>query len=151
MADIFPKYAEETEALDLLQKMLEFHPDRRITIEKALEHPFLSSLHNAEDEPNADFTFNFDFENEDLPREKVQELIWAEIRELHPYIPETYPNAQSPRRKAKQMLDTRADSKDGEEGLNGEAKASKKRSSSSPPAGADERRKNSSPIGAAHK
>ena len=59
MADLFPKYAEETDALDLLQKMLEFHPDRRITIEKALEHPFLSSLHNSEDEPNADFTLQF--------------------------------------------------------------------------------------------
>ena len=132
MADLFPKYSEDTEALDLLQKMLEFHPDRRITIDKALEHPFLASLHNAEDEPTADFTFSFDFENEDLPREKVQELIWAEIRDLHPHINESYPNMQSPRRKAKQMLDSRAESKtDGlEDGR--EAKASKKRTGSSP-------------------
>jgi len=132
MSDLFPKYSEETEALDLLQKMLEFHPDRRITIDKALEHPFLTSLHNAEDEPTANFTFTFDFENEDLPREKVQELIWAEMRELHPHINESYPNMQSPRRKAKQMLDSRADSKTDDIEDEREAKASKKRSSSSP-------------------
>jgi mitogen-activated protein kinase 1/3 len=111
LAETFPKFSEEKEALDLLVKMLEFHPDRRITIEKALEHPFLSPLHNNEDEPNANFTFVFDFENEELSREAVQDLIWKEIREMHPDIPVSPPNATSPRPKAKQMLDARADAK----------------------------------------
>jgi len=106
----FPNFAEETDALDLLQKMLEFHPDRRITIEKALQHPFLLSLHNSDDEPVSDVTFSFDFENEDLSREQVKDLIWKELRELHPNIPESPPSS-TPRLRAKQMLDSRADSK----------------------------------------
>ena len=86
MSEMFPAYKDDADMLDLLSKMLEFHPGNRISIEKALEHPFLSSLHNADDEPSADFTFSFDFENEDLPRERVQELIWQELRTYHPQI-----------------------------------------------------------------
>lgn len=110
LASIFPEHSEETEALDLLQKMLEFHPDRRISIEKALEHPFLLSLHNSDDEPTAGFTFSFDFEDEDLSRERVQDLIWQEIREYHGHIGENPPTSVRP--KAKGMLDSTADSKD---------------------------------------
>lgn len=111
-AELFPAHKDEREALDLMLKMLAFHPDARITIDKALEHPFLHSLHNADDEPSADFTFAFDFENEELSRERIQELIWEEMRTYHPEIPETHPSA-APRRRARQMLGTesKADSK----------------------------------------
>jgi mitogen-activated protein kinase 1/3 len=113
LKDSFPNFKNETDALDLLEKMLEFHPDRRITIEKALQHPFLNALHNSDDEPISDFTFSFDFENDDLSREQVQELIWKEVKEMHPYIPTNPPNSSTPRVKAKQMLDSRADAKEG--------------------------------------
>lgn len=97
-AVLFPNYKGETDAMDLLMKMLAFDPATRITIEQALEHPFLESLHNEEDEPVADFTFHFEFETEELSRERVQELIWAEIRDLHPHMPEHYPTmGQTPR------------------------------------------------------
>ena len=39
------------EALDLLIKMLGFNPENRITVDRALDHPFLASLHNPNDEP----------------------------------------------------------------------------------------------------
>ncbi len=111
LSDSFPTFKDETDALDLLEKMLEFHPDRRITIEKALEHPFLLPLHNSDDEPICDFTVSFDFEDEDLSCQAVRELTWKEIREMHPYIPSLPPNG-TPRVKAKTMLDSRADTKD---------------------------------------
>ena len=112
MAELFPVHKEELEALDLLGKMLEFNPSGRITIDKALEHPFLASLHNADDEPISDFTFSFDFENEELPREKVRDLIWEELRTYHPYIAESPPSLHTPRRRATHMLaDSRADAK----------------------------------------
>ena len=90
-AVLFPKYENETEALDLLMKMLAFDPSSRMDITEALAHPFLASLHNEEDEPTANFQFDFEFEHEDLSRERVQELIWDEIRDMHPHMPAKYP------------------------------------------------------------
>lgn len=91
--ELFPVHKGEKHALHLLRAMLEIHPKRRITIEKALEHPFLESLHNVDDEPLHEHTFSFDFEQEELSRERIQQLIWEEIREFHPHLSPTYPGA----------------------------------------------------------
>ncbi|UKZ75071.1 Subtilisin-like proteinase Spm1 [Trichoderma virens FT-333] len=50
------------DALDLLDKMLAFDPSQRISVEQALEHPYLHIWHDASDEPDCPTTFNFDFE-----------------------------------------------------------------------------------------
>ena len=50
------------EALDLLDRMLDLNPHTRITIHEALEHPFLASLHDDEDEPVFSGSFDFSFE-----------------------------------------------------------------------------------------
>lgn len=50
------------DALDLLDKMLAFDPSSRISVEQALEHPYLQIWHDASDEPDCPTTFNFDFE-----------------------------------------------------------------------------------------
>jgi mitogen-activated protein kinase 15 len=52
LADLFPK-ASAT-ALDLLKKTLEFNPDKRITADEALKHPYVSQFHNEADEPACD-------------------------------------------------------------------------------------------------
>ena len=93
IASSFPQYAHEADALDLLTKMLTFRPQDRISIDDALAHPFMETLHNPQDEPVANFTIDFDFERETMTKERVQELIWAEIRDLHSEIPSSYPNA----------------------------------------------------------
>ena len=33
--------------------MLQFNPHKRITVQQALQHPYLEKLHNPEDEPCA--------------------------------------------------------------------------------------------------
>lgn len=99
MGDLFPSFRNERDALDLLRRMLDIHPVKRITVDEALEHQYLASLHNPSDEPVSDFHFSFDFENEDLPRERVQELIWEEIRGFHPEIADVNPSAASSRRR----------------------------------------------------
>lgn len=100
MQDLFPAHRHEKDALDLLKKMLEIHPLKRITIEKALEHPFLESLHNVDDEPVHDHMFSFEFEKEELSREKIQQLIWEELRDFHPELPPHFPSSTQ-RRKSK--------------------------------------------------
>ena len=79
----FPK--APTSAIDLMSRMLQIHPKKRITVEDALAHPFLDSLHCEEEEPVAHSTFDFSFENEKLHRLRLQELIWEEVGEFRPY------------------------------------------------------------------
>ncbi|CAI5720521.1 unnamed protein product [Peronospora destructor] len=81
-AKLFPTAAPE--AIDLLQRMLLFDPAKRISVEEALEHPYLASLHNLGDEPVADSVFSFDFEKEDLTESRLKELIYEEIFKIRP-------------------------------------------------------------------
>ena len=37
--------------MDLLERCLEFNPDKRITAEEALGHPYVAQFHNEADEP----------------------------------------------------------------------------------------------------
>ncbi|KAM7259498.1 hypothetical protein ACFE04_015239 [Oxalis oulophora] len=65
-------------AIDLAQKMLVFDPSKRITVEEALTHPYLSALHEINEEPTCPSPFNFDFEQEVLSEEDIKEMIWKE-------------------------------------------------------------------------
>ena len=49
-------------ALDLLERLLAFDPAQRITVEEALEHPYLAIWHDPNDEPDAPAQFDFGFE-----------------------------------------------------------------------------------------
>ncbi|TYJ33469.1 hypothetical protein E1A91_A05G105600v1 [Gossypium mustelinum] len=65
-------------AIDLAEKMLVFDPSKRITVEEALNHPYLSSLHEINEEPTCPSPFVFDFEQMTLNEEDIKELIWRE-------------------------------------------------------------------------
>lgn len=73
-----------SDALDLMRKALQIHPHRRITVEDALSHTFLSQLHSPHDEPTAEEKFDYSFENEKLHRIRLQELIWQEAGYFRP-------------------------------------------------------------------
>jgi len=49
LSSMFPNTDEN--ALDLLAKLLHFNPEKRITAEEALEHPYIEQFHNPDDEP----------------------------------------------------------------------------------------------------
>ncbi|KAF7725928.1 Mitogen-activated protein kinase [Apophysomyces ossiformis] len=66
-------------AIDLLNKLLEFDPSRRITVEEALAHPYLSAYHDEDDEPSHTQTFDFSFEVVDSI-EMMREMIAQEVR-----------------------------------------------------------------------
>ena len=74
MIEMFP--TAPPEALDLLDRMLDLNPSRRITVEEALEHAFLESMHDPEDEPAFEGSIDFTFEEDgNLTLDKVKRLI----------------------------------------------------------------------------
>jgi len=66
-------------ALDLLEKMLCFDPQSRITAIDALAHSFLESFHDPDDEPLAPKHFDWSFSEKDLPVEEWRDMISREI------------------------------------------------------------------------
>jgi len=48
------RYLSFVAALDLIDKMLAFNPNRRITIEEALAHPYLEQYYDPHDEVQKD-------------------------------------------------------------------------------------------------
>ena len=49
LTDMFPTASDE--ALDLLKNLLQFNPNKRLTAEQSLKHPYVAQFHNPEDEP----------------------------------------------------------------------------------------------------
>ena len=52
----------DPKAVDLLERMLTFNPNKRITVTEALQHPYLSQYYDPEDEPVASEPFDFHME-----------------------------------------------------------------------------------------
>ncbi|KAF9597883.1 hypothetical protein IFM89_022095 [Coptis chinensis] len=79
---IFPHI--NPEALDLVERMLSFDPNQRITVEEALDHPYLARLHDIADEPVCPEPFSFEFEQQVLTEEQIKEMIYREALEYNP-------------------------------------------------------------------
>ncbi|ETW78989.1 hypothetical protein HETIRDRAFT_324063, partial [Heterobasidion irregulare TC 32-1] len=72
----------DPQALDLLEKMLCFDPESRITVGQALEHPWLAGYHDVDDEPLCPTPFDRWREIEALETiEQFRETLWKEIEE----------------------------------------------------------------------
>ncbi|EGD77091.1 MAP kinase [Salpingoeca rosetta] len=67
-------------ALDLLEKMLIFNPDKRITVEMALSHPYFEQYYDPSDEPEAEEPFTFECDVDDIGKEALKELIFQEVQ-----------------------------------------------------------------------
>lgn len=53
LEDVIPNALPD--GIDLLKKLLQFNPDKRLTAEQALKHPFVARFHNPEEEPSMDY------------------------------------------------------------------------------------------------
>jgi len=87
-AQLFPNATPA--AVDFLTRTLTFDPKKRITVEDALAHPYLEAYHDPDDEPVAppldpEF-FEFDLHKDDISREQLKELLYAEIMSFKPTI-----------------------------------------------------------------
>ncbi|KAL7422086.1 mitogen activated protein kinase [Cryptotrichosporon argae] len=71
-------------AVDLMKRCLTFSPRKRITVEEALEHPYLEPYHDPSDEPGAEPLkpgfFDFDNQPNSLGREELKRLIYEEVQ-----------------------------------------------------------------------
>jgi len=68
------------EAVDILCKMIIFNPNKRLTVDQALNHDFFAQIRKKELEIEASYRLNFDFEkDENLDLEKIKNLFIEEI------------------------------------------------------------------------
>eukprot|EP00906_Rhabdomonas_costata_P001631 RCo002664 len=80
---IFP--AASDNAIDLLERMLQFNPFSRVTVLEALEHPYFAQMHDPADEPGAQvFTFDMDLADENLTVMDLKEVLFQQMLAFHP-------------------------------------------------------------------
>eukprot|EP00041_Stephanoeca_diplocostata_P011563 m.191359 g.191359 ORF g.191359 m.191359 type:complete len:445 (+) comp18589_c0_seq8:241-1575(+) len=72
----------DAEAMDLLERLLQYDPDVRPTAEEALRHPFFSEYHVPTDEPIAAQPFDKAFEKLKLDAAGWKEMCMREIAEF---------------------------------------------------------------------
>ena len=78
--DLSRKYPGATEeAIDLLNKMLQFNPYLRISVDDALNHPFFTKVKKPHKEKTAEAQISLDFENETLDRDRLRQLFLETI------------------------------------------------------------------------
>jgi len=65
----------ESKAINLLEKMLIFNPEKRISVRESLQHEFLKDLHDPDDEPIKSVKIEFEFEDGMKKPEMVQILL----------------------------------------------------------------------------
>ncbi|KAJ9530310.1 hypothetical protein QJQ45_023601 [Haematococcus lacustris] len=82
-------------AVDLIDRMLVFDPSARISVEAALAHPYLASLHDDSDEPSCATSFDLDLDSEQLTPDVVREIILRDVVAMHPEYADEMSSAQA--------------------------------------------------------
>lgn len=78
LEDIFPKAAPG--AIDLMKKLLQWNPEKRLTAEGALSHPYVQAFHNPADEPACDHTIKINVDdNTKFSISEYREHLYTEI------------------------------------------------------------------------
>ena len=70
--------------IDLLEKMLQLNPKKRITANEALLHPYFEGFHDPSEEPVFTGSMDFSFENNPtLTFEEIGQMILDEIKNMN--------------------------------------------------------------------
>jgi serine/threonine protein kinase len=80
---MFPSVSED--GIDLLDRMLVFDPQKRLSAKQCLEHKYFASMHDEEDEPDAEpFGWEIDIADNTLTVFDLKELMWSKLSTFHP-------------------------------------------------------------------
>ncbi|KAL4920882.1 mitogen-activated protein kinase mpkC [Aspergillus aurantiobrunneus] len=71
--------AAEDAAINLLENLLIYDPDQRLSAEQALKHPYMAPYHDPTDEPAAAQKFDWSFTDADLSADTWKIMIYSEI------------------------------------------------------------------------
>ncbi|KAF5858887.1 hypothetical protein ETB97_003593 [Aspergillus alliaceus] len=81
LKEVFEGY--DSDAISLLEQLLLFDSDKRLTAENALKHSYLAAYHDPDDEPVATERFDWSFNDVDLPPETWKLMIYSEVLDYH--------------------------------------------------------------------
>lgn len=71
-------------AIDLIEKMLTYNPTNRITVEQALEHPYMATLYDPTNETVCATPFQVGFDEPSLSEDDIRHLIFQEALHFNP-------------------------------------------------------------------
>ncbi|OQS03025.1 mitogen-activated protein kinase [Thraustotheca clavata] len=87
LEDAFPN--AHPQAIDLLEQMLVFNPDKRISVLDALQHPYLQAFYDPADIcASTPFDFGFDIPDEMLTKDALVDLLLEDVAVFHPEVAE---------------------------------------------------------------
>lgn len=80
--EVISNYTDE--ALDLLEKLLKFEPEKRISLEEAMKHPYFDGMPEVlDDKPEPVMRIDFDFDDQELSMQDYRNLILHETLLYH--------------------------------------------------------------------
>lgn len=82
--ELFPK--AEALAIDLLTRTLKFNPAERLTVDEALQHPYLAALRSPADESVAIQKYCYPYDGTELDKYQMKEIIFGQVVDFHPDV-----------------------------------------------------------------
>jgi len=79
LGTVYPKASPE--AIDMMKKLLAFNPNKRMSVEEALRHPFVEQFHDESDEPRCTKSLKLKIDdNKRLQTSDYRDMLYEEVQ-----------------------------------------------------------------------